>query len=333
MKVCLLNPRVFLDRDDDHPYIAYTRILECARKSSEAKHTLVDSLHEADLVLLALASPDFGPHYELIRGHKVTRRIREKLVIYSRDDHQVPWLRGLYPTIDKKWVDCGWSRSAHYVSKGIINFGIEDSELNQKDILCSFVGSAKDHHPVRQRIMNELAIDGFYLSDSAARLHGTPWWEEKNRAEFEQHFRSVLIRSQFVLCPRGINACTIRLFEAMEGAAVPVIIADDIPLPEGPDWNSFCLSIREADIASIPEAIESWKSSAREKGLAARAAWKAHFSEGATFNYLVGSAEQLLRRKVPRPFELFSSEYLRRGDIRAKLRFWKRRLLAARSAH
>jgi hypothetical protein len=331
MNVCLLDPRIFVDDKDQGPYVAHNRILECAGKSAIAEHTLVSSPCDADLVILALTSTAFGPHFELIRRHPLTRQIRNKLVVYCPNDNQLPSLRGLYPTIGKKWVDNHWSHPCHYLSEYILQLNILDRETQNKDILCSFVGSAKNH-PVRDKILRECPKDQFYLFDSTHNRNDPWWWLEKNRTELEGHFRDVLLRSQFVMCPRGISASTVRLFEAMEAACVPVIVSDEIQLPQGPDWKSFCLFIKESDTSSIPQAVESWKSTARAKGQAARSAWKKYFSTESSFNYLVSSASQLLEKEAPYSPKLLLEEFLEPDRVRAKLRFLRHRFTPVRAS-
>jgi len=329
MKVCLLDPRIFVDVPDEAPYMSPRRILECAAKSAVVEHTLVASPLEADIVILALTTEVFGPHFERVRRHRLTRQIRNRLVVYSPNDNQLPSLRGLYPSIGKKWVDRNWARPIHYLSSHVRELHIKEGETENKDLLCSFVGSVKNH-PVRERIMQVCPKGRFYLFDSSRNRNDGMWWLEKSRAELESQFRDVLLRSQFVLCPRGISASSIRLFEAMEAACVPVIISDELQLPKGPDWKSFCLFIKESEVASIPRAVESWKSTAREKGLLARAAWEKYFSNESSFNYLVASAQQLLLEKGSYSPELLLEEFFQPARVHAKLRFLRDRFRSAR---
>lgn len=332
MKVCLLDPRIFLrQKDDPGPFVAYDRMAECAKKSAVSHHVLVDSPFEADLVILGLTGTQYGPHFERIRFHPLIRKIRDKLVVYSPNDNQLPTLRGLYPAISRKWVERNWSHPFHYLFQDILQLKIEERELLEKDILCSFVG-AGINHPVRGEILKLPARAGFHLFDSSHNRNDPWWWVEENRAELERNFRDVLVRSQFVLCPRGVSASTIRLFEAMEAAAVPVVVSDDCQLPAGPNWESFCIFVKESEVATIPERVEAWKDTAREKGMAARAAWKKYFSEEASFDYLVSSAGNLLKQPSPWPPQLLYEEFFGAGNFRAKLRYLKQRFQGTLSA-
>jgi exostosin family protein len=325
MKVCLLDPRKVLRRQGLNGDLAHDRIVDCAAKSAVVEHTLVDSPHEADLVLTGLQSTPFGPHFEAIRSHPLLREIREKLIVYAPGDNQYPALRGLYTCVSQKWIERGWASPVHYLSMHVDLLHLDEKELENKDIACSFVGTVKNH-PVRTEVM-KLPSEKVYLFDSSRNRQDAFWWLEKNRAELERHFRDVLVRSRFVICPRGVSPASIRLFQAMEAASVPVIVSDGFVPPPGPDWNSFCLFVPEAAVAMIPDAIETWRDSAVERGRIARDAWKKHFSEEASFNYLVSSGARLLEKKCSKPMELVLGEYLEPGQMRAKAREFKRRLL------
>jgi hypothetical protein len=325
MKVCLLDPRKVIRRTGLNGDLAHDRIVACAAKSAVVEHTLVDSPQDADLVLIGLQSTPVGPHFQAIRRHPLLRAIREKLIVYAPGDNQYPALRGLYTYVPQKWIDRGWASPVHYLSMHVDLLHLDESELGNKDIACSFVGTVKNH-PVRTEIM-KLPPDKVYLFDSSRNRQDAFWWLEKNRAELERHFRDVLVRSRFVICPRGVSPASIRLFQAMEAASVPVIVSDGFVPPPGPDWNSFCLFVREADVATIPDAIEAWRDSALERGRIARAAWKKYFSEEASFNYLVESGARLLEKKCSKPMEMVLGEYLEPEQARAKAREIKRRIL------
>jgi hypothetical protein len=325
MKICLLDPRQFFRRPGLNGDLAHDRIVDCAAKSGATGPTRVDAPHDADLILTGLQSMPFGPHFEAVRRHPLFREIRDRLIVYAPGDNQYPALRGLYTYVPQKWIERGWASPAHYLSMHVGFLHLDEKELANKDIACSFVGTVKNH-PVRTEIM-KLPPEQVYLFDSARNRQDAFWWLEENRAELERHFRDVLVRSRFVICPRGVSPASIRLFQAMEAASVPVIVSDGFVPPPGPDWPSFCLFVPEAQVASIPQAIEAWRDSALERGRLARAAWKKHFSEEASLNYLITSGARLLEKKCSKPLELVFGEYLDPEQLRAKAREIKRQIV------
>lgn len=113
-----------------------------------------------------------------------------------------------------------------------------------KDIYYSFIGF--NTHPTRVKIFkmkhpkNSLIIQRkqwhFNEVNANIKLH------EKNEYE------DVLLRTRFSLCPRGVGASTLRFWESLKAGSIPVLIADDMSLPAGFDWNRCVVRILEKDI-------------------------------------------------------------------------------------
>jgi len=105
--------------------------------------------------------------------------------------------------------------------------------------------------------------------------------------EFRTRYVKSIKDSAFVLCPRGGGTSTFRLFETLMLGRVPVIVSDQWVPPDGPDWESFSLRVKEGEIATIPALLERRATDAPAMGRAARAAWFEWFSEGASFHRTV----------------------------------------------
>jgi hypothetical protein len=110
----------------------------------------------------------------------------------------------------------------------------------------------------------------------------------------------------------------------MEVGAVPVIIADDIELPLGPDWETFALRVAERDIDTVPRLIERWEDRAGAMGSLARQAWERYFSPQATFGSVAGWGLRLLATPVKRPAALWFEEHSNPRRWLARLRRAKR---------
>jgi hypothetical protein len=316
-RVYLLPPDQVVDPVPPLSAACYEEIRGLFPIQAATAHTLVPDPDAADLVLAPIQFTGYGPCFERLRRSPAYRRHAHKLVVYCPDDNQFPALRGLYPAAPRRWVARGWAMPAHYVSAHIQKFRFVADELRSKDVLFSFVGSRT--HPVRERILR-LQHPGVVVIDSTPTGKARYWWEGPNKDRFFATFRDVTRRSQFVICPRGISPSSIRLFEAMEAATVPVIVADDLELPRGPTWELFSVRVREREVDTIPALIDRIKDRAAEMGWAARRAWKAYFSERATVGTLVLWARLLLPRPHRRPVALRVAEYLSPRRIRAKLR-------------
>lgn len=281
-------------------------------------HRLTDSPDEADIIIAAVQNCGFGPCFEKLRCHEIYHRHARKLIVYCPDDNQFPALRGLYPSIRKHWVGRGWALPAHYISSHIRKFHFRENETRKKDVLFSFVGSSRTH-PVRERILS-LRHPGGVLVDSNPRTDAQRWWEKQNREDLFATFRDVTGRSRFVICPRGESPSSIRLFEAMEAGAVPVVVSDAIQLPHGPAWGDFSIRVPERKVDSIPGVVESFRDKAAAMGRAARAAWEQYFSDAATAATVVWWALQLVRTNSSRPLALRCAEYSSLRRLRAKIR-------------
>jgi hypothetical protein len=123
--------------------------------------------------------------------------------------------------------------------------------------------------------------------------------------EAVREYITVLARSQFTLCPAGSATSSFRLFEALRAGSVPVIISDDLVLPEGPDWAKCSVRIEEKNISQIPRILES----IADPGVMSQAAKKAHedfFSLERILDHLarelvaLGAADQDLARRCYR---------------------------------
>ncbi|HEV3384894.1 MAG TPA: exostosin family protein [Gemmata sp.] len=281
-------------------------------------HTLADNPESADIIIAAIQSTGYGPCFELLRRHEIYRNHAHKLAVYCPDDNQFPALRGLYAAATEQWVKRGWALPAHYISSHIHKFQFSTEEIKDKEILFSFVGSSRTHK-VRERI-TKLHHPRGVIVDSNPASDSTRWWEKPSKHESFATFRDITRRSRFVLCPRGVSSSSIRLFEAMEAGAVPVIVSDSIQLPQGPDWTSFSIRVAERDVESIPAAVEELQNEAASMGRKARDTWEAFFSESATAGTVVRWALQLTPFSR-RPISLRAAEYLNPRQIRAKLRY------------
>lgn len=288
-------------------------------QQSHTAHVLAPDPNSAEIVLAPIRVDGYGPFFEKLRRSAIYRRYAEKLVVYSPEDGQSPALRGLYPSVPRKWVRRGWALPAHYISAHIHQFAFQREEILQKDILFSFVGSSRTH-PIRECIV-QWRDPAAVVIDSSATTDAAYWWEKPNKDQLLATYRDVTRRSRFVICPRGVSASSIRLFEAMEAAAVPVIVAGDLELPLGPEWERFSLRVREAEINDVPQLVERYQEQASEMGLAARRAWETYFSPEATVGSVVEWARLLVGPSRRRPagirFGTFTSPRL----LKAKLRY------------
>jgi hypothetical protein len=70
---------------------------------------------------------------------------------------------------------------------------------------------------------------------------------------YEEH----LLRSTYVLCPRGTENYSFRAYEALSFGRVPVIIDTDVVLPPDIDWDRVALRVPYASLDKIYEVIRA----------------------------------------------------------------------------
>jgi Exostosin family len=167
---------------------------------------------------------------------------------------------------------------------------------SEKNYLFSFIGGSTSW--VRKRLLNlNFNRDDILVQCSTGTYNH---WsdDQKNREEIQKKYVDIIRKSKFALCPRGIGAGSIRLFEVMELGVCPIIISDNWLPPQGVDWNRFALFVKESEIENLPAIAESYASESQERGQLARLAWEENFSDSHCFNRCIESIEDLSKFRI-----------------------------------
>ena len=106
-----------------------------------------------------------------------------------------------------------------------------------------------------------------------------------------------ILNSNFVLCPRGYNTSSMRIYEVMSLGRVPVIISDQWVKPEGPNWEKFCIFIKENEVERLEEIIDKYKNKSLQMGRIARREWELWFSNSVYASNILNKIESLSKRK------------------------------------
>lgn len=211
---------------------------------------------------------------EPIRDHPLCVKFRERVMVY--DERDVPWCAfpGLYVSMRRSRFNWRAQRPCAYHRVPTAPLASRDP-----DLLYSFVGSPG---PVCRRSIFRLVdsdavieeVENFTFYDAAS-----PAFEQRRA-----HYRDVVARSRFVLCPRGRGTSTFRLYETLANGRVPVIISDDWVPPGGPDWDSFTIRCRERSIKDLPQLIRERSDEWGMMSTAATHAYEEFFSPSASFH-------------------------------------------------
>lgn len=141
--------------------------------------------------------------------------------------------------------------------------GVDPTEA-RRDILFSFVGARADqwyptgtrnwiidqlrHH--RRGLILERDAWHFDRAVYSAQIRGETTTPTPAEVRHEAEFRDALARSVFVLCPAGSGPNTIRVWEALQAGAIPVILSDVWRPPGDPEaWASAAVFRAETEQA------------------------------------------------------------------------------------
>ena len=265
---------------------------ESAARDRYGVHGLTDDPGRADLILFV--DLHLNPDWRLrsLWQHPLVRTHRDKTLVYDERDH--PWcaLPGLYCSMPSAHFDARLQRACAYY--GAITFADDPRVEAAPDLLFSFLGSRS--HPIRRRLLS-LTHPRAAVEDTSGFL----FYDRSNPAAYDRqkaHYLETLLRSKFVLCPRGAGTGSIRLFETLAAGRVPVILSDDWVAPAGPDWTACSLRVPEAEIAAIPARLEAAEAAYPRLAAAARAAHADWYAQSVIFHRLVESCAELLAARA-----------------------------------
>ena len=66
---------------------------------------------------------------------------------------------------------------------------------------------------------------------------------------------------------------------------VPVIIADEFQPPNGPEWEKFCIFVKEKDVSRLPTLLKMYEGKYLEMAQLARESWERFFHPEKLFDY------------------------------------------------
>ena len=274
------------DGADAKAHLDLEQMRASARADVFGVHETTADPESADLILFVETAGAAGYYFEAVRRHPLYRRHKGKAYLFSSTDSVIPFLPGVFASIERRWCWPSWTRAGHYL--GVTETPALRFDPSAAPIrLYSFVGTASAH-PVRGRILAldhpeaEIFDAGAEKMEVAKGLRQAP-----TPAEYAERFQRSIRESAFVLCPRGGGTSSFRIYEAMMLGRVPVIVSDQMVLPTGPRWEEFALRVPEDEVATIPPLLEARRDEAAEMGRLAREAWVEWFSPQAGFHRTV----------------------------------------------
>lgn len=294
------------------------RVKRSAAKDAFGIHATTDDPEAADLIIFF--EPDDPYLASDVRHHPFAKRYPEKSFLFDPSDRVIPFLPGIYASIEQRYYDRSRIRGGFYPVVADHDWITCDANARPPELLFSFLGDVRGI-PVREalaRITHPRAL----IRDTGADPANVDGHPAGFYERFHREFAAVMANSVFTLCPRGAGTGTLRLFETMKAGRVPVILSDGWVAPEGPAWDSFSIVIPERDAARVPAILEAKEREAARMGRIAREHWEAWFSESAIFHRIVEwclSIQRVRRRPERLMRAVVLWQLLRPFNLRYKL--------------
>lgn len=299
-KITSYNPGAFANFD---------RVVKWSKLDTKKQHQVVDCPDKADIILFI---GDRQIYHSGIYSSEIFKQYRHKSLVLDFYDRTIPTIPGLYATIPLKLHKYPIYEYLFYDHGGFDRDVAANLFCGYK-YLFSFIGSVRSHPSLRGETMR--------LNNSRAYLQDTDVCDTYPTTEV---YCDSIINSKFILCPRGIAAATIRVFEAMKAGRVPVIISDEWREIEiNGDWQEFSVRVPERDIQSIPALLETLEDRSIEMGKKALLAWEKNFSMTSGFHWLVETCLRIQKSRTD--YESIASRniYLETFGTSHFIPYWK----------
>lgn len=261
-----------------------------AQQDRIGRHQLVSSPELADAILFVENAQFYDYSFRKVRRHPLTRQFSGKVYIYNEVDKPFGGLPGLYCSMPSSRFNDERQVAFPYLSLPNPFVQYIDKWQVKQDLPFAFVGAMS--HRLRKKVLALQPYSEGILDTSEYNV-----WNASDAETRKQGFRfaDAMVRSQFVLCPRGIGTSSFRPFEAMQAGRAPVIISDKWVAPPQVDW-SFAIKVRERDVAHIPDILAGYSSEAADRGVAARKAWEDNYAPDVLFDTAAQAIEGLAQK-------------------------------------
>ena len=137
-------------------------------------------------------------------------------------------------------------------------------DIQNRKYLTSFIGQVK-----HKNMLNDIRsnIIEFFQDKSDCYILKKANWHYNNivydsiktsEHDHDEHYKNLLMDSQFSLCPSGTGPNSIRLWESLSFGSIPVILSDDLVLPELPvQYEDFCILWKENEIEHLYDHLKN----------------------------------------------------------------------------
>jgi hypothetical protein len=328
IKVCLtLVPCPQADWEGEQ-YRNFALDLFCRQSAKDftKRYGWTDEMASADLIVVLEPNSFKTQEYQgVLRSIAAVEKYPARVFTINYDDAPLAFLPGIYAAMPGKRFEAGFTVAGGYLLNSPNHFVREAIEWPKVDPTYLFTFRGALSSPVRQKMQRNLSV--IFPDARTARFTVIKAWFNHIEVEKREYVLEIL-RSKFVLCPRGQGTASHRLFEVMELGRVPVIIADDWVQPVGPRWEEFSIRIREADLKSIPAVLSKREPEFGVMAQKARENWERFYAPEIRLAWALDRLTELQRSlaKEPRDYRArWQCRHFNRGNVGPLWsRVWKR---------
>lgn len=253
-----------------------------------------DDASEADFVIVTdISEPD---HFGQIHQLPEVSSFPEKSIVITETDHPTEILPGLYSSglnscTLRPFID-GWHFP--FLNVRFPNFQLQKSSKRPKrdpEFLGSFLGYPS--HTIRLRLAKLFSHFPDMNIKVTKDYHHFEDNEDLDSMEAQKRYVDILRNSHFSLCPRGRGPSSMRLYDSMSFAIVPVIISDEWTKPSFVDWDSCSIQIKEKHLDDLHKILSDNQEYSQEMGETAKAVYKKYFAGDALVTTLRSALDQM----------------------------------------
>lgn len=268
----------------------WERTLERASSAPSDGAVLIEGASAADCIVTA------GTPWHFSTGGRVFGRLPLRAdstprFVWDGGDQPAGRESGWYCSLPRPLFDRRRHRTFRYPIR--YNECVEAADLADARVLYGFHGGITSG--VRARLLAALVREG-RADEMDIHVEAGPWNRMFDRTGVpeKRRYAEALRRTRFVLCPRGNGVGTVRMFETLESARVPVIISDQYVLPAEIDWDACAVRVRERDVRKIPALLRERAADWPRLAQNARQIWEENFSDAACLSRLTADLRAFL---------------------------------------
>jgi hypothetical protein len=252
--------------------------------------TLTDHPDQAEMIIMLESNR--------IQTRNYIKEIRKEEVLYLKpyrvytinySDKPLGLLPGLYSSLETNNFNTEFYLSWPHLDCNNQHVDSYSSSKNPdtNSYLFSFAGACS--HPFRKELFS-----AFNKKTTDYKVVEVDRYFNHTEMEKMRYIRDIL-KSKYVLCPRGFTSYSHRIIETIVLGRVPVIIADDwIPfsIPE----TDYYVQVPESDVSNIPEILKKLEPSYNSMIENVRTVFKKYFTESQRYSIAVTKLIELHRK-------------------------------------